>query len=66
MGLDLSIIRDKLESCQYDESTDCLNDLQQMFDGVRKYFKPDSVRSVTCCMPLDWSDDDCNIFVAVM
>jgi len=53
VGLDLSIIRDKLESCQYDESTDCLNDLQQMFDGVRKYFKPDSVRSVTCCMPLD-------------
>ena len=44
--LDLSLIRDKLEACEYDESSDCLNDLRAMFDGCRQYFKPGSVRKV--------------------
>ena len=42
--LDLSIIRDKIESCEYGEAADCLNDLRAMFDGCRQSFKPDSVR----------------------
>jgi len=43
--LDLRIIQQKLESCEYHKADECLNDLDAMFSGCREYFKPGSVRS---------------------
>ena len=41
--LDLSIIQQKLESCEYKCSDECLkNDLQEMIDSCVNYFKPTS------------------------
>ena len=40
--LDLRIIQQKLESCEYHKADECLSDLHAMFSGCREYFKPGS------------------------